>query len=154
MTNKMFSISSKVTFSVLFILLKAELTVSKLILQLMRKMFNIRVGKIRFGIWRVTFLRIFILFLPLENFGTNLRFLCSGRFITCPLRWDRVYCLSICFEISRSTGDRERNRTFSQICISLQKMNQQKWNLAHIEKKDIAAASMKIWCKNFNPVKR
>ena len=99
----MFPISSKVTFSVLFVLFKAEITVSKLTLQLMGKMFNIRVGKIRFGIWRVTFLRIFILFLPLENFRMYLRFLCSGRFITCVLRSDRVYCLSICVAISRST---------------------------------------------------
>ena len=64
-------ISSKVTFSVLFVLFKAEMAVSKLTLHPMGEMFtyNIRVGKIRFGILRVTFLRIFILFLPLEYFG-------------------------------------------------------------------------------------
>ena len=53
LTNKMFPISSKVMFSVLFVLFKAEIIVSKLTLHLMRKMFNIRVGKIRFGIWRL-----------------------------------------------------------------------------------------------------
>ena len=70
----MFAISSTVTYSVLFVLFKAEITASKLILHLMGKMVNIRVGKIRFGIWRVTFLRSFILFLPFENFGMYLRF--------------------------------------------------------------------------------
>ena len=74
----MFPISSKVTFSVLFVLFKAAITVSKLTLHLMGKMFNIRVGKIRFayhclsfyfGIWRVTFLRIFILFYHLKTLG-------------------------------------------------------------------------------------
>ena len=57
----MFSISSKVMFSVLFVLL-------------MGKMFNIRVGKIRFGIWRVTFLRIFILFNHLKTLGCTCDF--------------------------------------------------------------------------------
>ena len=55
----MFPISSKVTFSVLFVLFKAEITVSKLTLHLMGKMFNIRVGKIKFGIWRGTSLFYF-----------------------------------------------------------------------------------------------
>ena len=70
----MFPISSKVTFSVLFVLLKAEITVSNLTLHLMGKMFNIRVGKIRFGIWRVTFLRIFILFYHLKTLGCTCGF--------------------------------------------------------------------------------
>ena len=70
----MFPISSKVMFSVLFVLFKAEITVSKLTLHLMGKMFNIRVGKIRFGIWRVTFLRIFILFYHLKTLGRTCGF--------------------------------------------------------------------------------
>ena len=57
----MFPISSKVVFSVLFVLL-------------MGKMLNIRVGKIRFGIWRVTFLRIFILFYHLKTLGCTYDF--------------------------------------------------------------------------------
>ena len=65
----MFPIWSKVTFSVLFVLFKAAITVSKLTLHLMGKMFNIRVGKISFGIWRVTFLRIFISFYYLKTLG-------------------------------------------------------------------------------------
>ena len=32
-------------------------------------MFNIRVGKIKFGIWTITFLRIFILFYHLKTLG-------------------------------------------------------------------------------------
>ena len=133
----MFPISCKVTFSVLSCMFKAEKTVSKLTLQHTGKLFNIRFGKIRFGIWRVSFLQSFFS-LPLENFGMDLRFLCSGRL----WRWDRVYCLSTCVEISRSTSDRERNWTFSP-CRSLQKMNKQKWNLAHHCWRDIAAASGK-----------
>ena len=85
-TNKIFLISSKVTFSVLFVLFKAEITVSKLTLHLMGKMINIRVGKIRSGIWRVIFFENFYFILPLENFGMHLRFLCSRRFTTCALR--------------------------------------------------------------------
>ena len=74
LTNKMFPISSKVMFSVLFVLFKAEITVSKLTLHLMGKMFNIRGGKIRFGIWRVTFLSIFILFYHLKTLGCTCDF--------------------------------------------------------------------------------
>ena len=37
----------------------------------MGKMLNIRFGKIRFGFWRVTFLKIFFLLLPLEDFGMD-----------------------------------------------------------------------------------
>ena len=56
----MFPISCKVTFSVLFfVLFKAVKTVSKLTLHHMGNMFNIRNGKIRFGFWRVTFLKVF-----------------------------------------------------------------------------------------------
>ena len=68
----MFPLSSKVTFSVLFALFKAEITVSKL--HLMEEKFNIRVGKIRFGIWRVTFLRIFISFYHLKTLGCTCGF--------------------------------------------------------------------------------
>ena len=99
----------------------------------MGKIFNIRFGKIRLGFWRITFLKSFyVLFLPLENFGMDLPFLCGGRFITCALRLDRVYCLSTCVEISRSTrvpvigNETVRFVDFSQICRPLQKMNQQK----------------------------
>ena len=71
----MFPISSKVTFSVLFVLFKSEITVSKITLHLMGKMFSIQVGKIRFGIWRVTFfLRIFILFYHLKTLGCTCGF--------------------------------------------------------------------------------
>ena len=49
------------------------------------------------------FLFFSFFFLPLENFGLDLRFLCSGRFTTCALRCDGVYYLSKCVEISRST---------------------------------------------------
>ena len=78
----MFPISCKVTFSVVcffFVVFKAEKTVSKLTLHHMGKLFNIRFFKIRFRIWRVRFFKRFLIsFLPLENFGMNLRFLCSG----------------------------------------------------------------------------
>ena len=149
----MLPISSKVTFSILFVLFKAEIIISKLTLHLMGKMFNIRVGKIRFGIWRVTFLRIFIL--PLENFGMHLRFLCRGRFTTCALRWDRVYCLSICVEISRSTRvpviGNETGRLVKFVDLCRKWINKSEtW---HILRRDIAAASLKIGCENFNPVK-
>ena len=59
LTNKMFPISYKVTFSVLFCIVKAEKTPLRLTLHYMGKIFNIRFGKIRFGIWRVTFLKSF-----------------------------------------------------------------------------------------------
>ena len=50
------------------------------------------------------FIYIFIfLFLPLQNFGLDMQFLCSGRVTTCALRFDGVYYLSKCVEISRST---------------------------------------------------
>ena len=35
----------------------------------MGKRLDIRLGKTRFGIWRVTFFKSFFLFLPLENIG-------------------------------------------------------------------------------------
>ena len=85
-----------------------------------------------------------------------LRCLCSWRFITCALRWDRVYRLSICVEISRSTRvPVRRNETgrlvkFVDLC--------RKWIIKsetwHILRRDIAAASMIIWCEKFNPIKR
>ena len=58
----MFPISSKVTFSVLFVLFKEEKTVSKLTLDHVEKMFNIQFNKIRPGIWRVTCLKSFFFF--------------------------------------------------------------------------------------------
>ena len=151
----MFPISSKVTFSVLFLLFKAEITVSKLTLHLMGEMFNIRVGKIT--VWNLAgyIFENFYFILPFENFGMHLRFLCSGRFITCALRWDRVYCLSICVDISRITrvavigNEIGRLVKFVDLC--------RKWiNILktwHILRRHIAAASLKIWCENFNPVK-
>ena len=58
LTNKMFPISCKVTLNLFFfVLFKAEKTVSKLTLHHMGKLFNIRFGKVRFGIWRVTLLK-------------------------------------------------------------------------------------------------
>ena len=83
---KCFQYCVKLRFLFFFVLFKAEKTVSKLTLHHMGKIFDIRFGKIRFGIWRVTFLKSFFLYLPLENFGMGLRFLCSGRFTTCALR--------------------------------------------------------------------
>ena len=139
----MFPISCKVEFSVLFsfffffffffALFKAEKTAIKINITPYGENLNM----IRFGIWRVTFLKSFFLFLPLENIGMDLRFQCSGRFTTCELGCDTVYCLSTYVDKQKypCTSDRERNRTFSQICRSLQKMNQQKSNLAHIEKR-------------------
>ena len=78
----MFPVSSKVMFSVLFVLFKAETTLSKLTLHLMGKMFNIRVGKIQFGIWRVAFLRIFILFYHLKTLGSTCDF-CAVDALPC-----------------------------------------------------------------------
>ena len=94
----MFAILCKVTFSVLFyfVLFKAEKTASRLTLFHMGEMFNIRFGKIRFGIWRVTFLKSFFLYLPLENFVMDLRFLCSGRFTTCALGIDSLLSFNTC----------------------------------------------------------
>ena len=69
---------SKVTFSVLFVLFKAEISLkinitsdgeNKQHLSWQDKVWNLE----------VTFLRIFILFSPLENFGMYLRFLCSAH---------------------------------------------------------------------------
>ena len=67
----MFSKSSKVTFSVLIVLFKAEITVPKLT-------FNIRVGKIRFGIRRVTFLRTLFYFYHLKTSGCTCGFCAVG----------------------------------------------------------------------------
>ena len=139
----MFPISYKVTFFVLFSVFKAEKIVSKLTLHHMGKRFNIRFGKIRLGIWRVVFLKVFFLFL------------CSGQFTTCALRWDTVYCLSTCVDITRSTrvpvtgNETGRLVKFEDLC--------RKWinksETLHILRRDIAAASLKIWCEKFNPVK-
>ena len=147
----MFPISWKVTFPVclFFVLFNAKKTVSKLTLHHMGKIFNIRFGKIRFGIWRVTVLKSFILFLPRENFWMDLRFLCSGRFTTCALRRDRVYCLSICVEISRSTRVPVRGNKTGRLVKFAENESKKGKPDTHWEK----ILLLKIWCENFNSIK-
>ena len=156
----MFPISCKVIFPVLFVLFKAETTVSKLILH----QHSIWQDKV-WNLEGYMFSKFFFLFLPLENFGLDLRFLCSGRFSTCAMRWHGVYCLSKCVEISRRTRvpviGNETGRLVQFVDLCRKWINKSEtcltWHILSetwaILKRDIAADSLKIWCENFNPVK-
>ena len=74
---------------------------------------------------------------------------------TFAFRWGRGYGLSICVEVCRSTrvpvtgNETGRLVKFEDLC--------RKWinksETWHILRRDIAAASLKIWCEHFNPVK-
>ena len=59
---------------------------------------------------------------------------------------------------SRSTHNfanftRERNRTFTKICGSPPKINQQEWSLVCVKKRHCCCCLAANLCENFNPVK-
>ena len=147
----MFLISSKVTFSVLFVLFKAEITVSKLTLHLMGKMFNIRVGKIRFGIWRVTFLRIFILFYHLKTLECTCGF-CAVDDLP-RAHWDETEFIVFQYVLKFPEVPVKGNETWRLVkFVDLCRKWINKRETWHILRRDIAAASLKILYENFNPV--
>ena len=82
-------------------------------------MFNIRFGKIWFGFWRVTFLKRFFFFFffffttwkPWDGLTYHVRIEMRRSLLSFNMCWN--------FQKYPRTKDRERNRTFSQICFYL-----------------------------------
>ena len=99
-------------------------------------MFNIRVGKIRLesgGLHFWEFLFYFTTWKLWDAPAVSVQW--TIYHVRIEMR-QSLLSFNMCWHFQNypCNSDRERNRTFSHICRSLQKINQHTWNLAHIEK--------------------